>query len=75
MALPPRSPDLTQMDFFLWSHFKALIYSLPVDFEEYLIACLVKAAVIIRQQPSIFEHTSVSAVLSAVYQGRWLYYV
>ena len=44
MALPPRSPDLTQMDFFLWGHFKALIYSSPVDFIEDLIACLVKAA-------------------------------
>jgi hypothetical protein len=33
-----------KMDFFLWGHFKALIYSSPVDFEEDLIASVVKAA-------------------------------
>jgi hypothetical protein len=32
------------MDFFLWGHFKVLIYLLPIYFEEDLIACLVKAA-------------------------------
>jgi len=60
------------MDFFLWGHFKALIYSSPVDLEEDLIACLVKAAAV-RQQLGIFECTCLSAVSSAVYQGWWPY--
>lgn len=51
--------DLTQMDFFLWGHFKALIYSSPVDLEEDIIACLVKAAAI-RQQLGMFERTRLS---------------
>jgi len=32
------------MDFFLWGHIEALIYMSPVDSEEDLIACIVKAA-------------------------------
>jgi len=44
MAWPPKSPDLTPMDFFLWGHIKALIYMLPVDSEEDLIAHIVEAA-------------------------------
>jgi hypothetical protein len=30
-ALPPRSPDLTPVDFFLWNQFKDFIYREPVD--------------------------------------------
>jgi hypothetical protein len=37
-AWPPRSPDFTPMDFFLWGHIKALIYKSPVDSEEDLIS-------------------------------------
>jgi len=44
MAWPPRSLDLTPMDFFLWGHTKALIYTLQVDSEEVLIAHIVEAA-------------------------------
>jgi len=38
MAWPHGSPDLTPMDFFLWGHIKALIYTSTVDSEEDLIA-------------------------------------
>jgi hypothetical protein len=31
MAWSPKSPNLAPMDFFLWSHIKALIYMSPVD--------------------------------------------
>lgn len=31
MAWPSKSPNLTPMDFFLWSHIKAFIYMSPVD--------------------------------------------
>jgi len=45
-AWPPKSPDLTLMDFFLCSHIKALIYTLQVDSKEDLISCIIKAATI-----------------------------
>jgi len=60
VAWPPRSPDLTPLHFFQWGHIKALIDTLPFDSEVDLIARIVEAT--IRQQPGIFEHTSVSAV-------------
>jgi hypothetical protein len=44
MAWPPRSPDITPLDFFLWGHIKALIYILPADSEEDLIDRIVEAA-------------------------------
>jgi len=53
------------MDFFLWGHIKALIYMLPVDSEEDLIAHTIEAAATIRQQPGIFACTHQSAVSSA----------
>lgn len=28
---PPRSPDLTPLDFFLWGYMKSLVYETPVD--------------------------------------------
>jgi hypothetical protein len=43
------------MDFFLWSHIKALIYMSAVDSEEDLIARIYEVAAAIRQQPGIFE--------------------
>jgi len=45
------------MDFFLWGHIKALIYTSPFDSEEDLIAHIVEVASSIRQQPGIFERT------------------
>ena len=48
------------MDFFLWGHIKALIYTSPVDSEEDLIACIVEVAATIRQQPGTFGHLRLS---------------
>jgi hypothetical protein len=58
------------MDFFLWGHIKALIYTSPVDSEEDLTGCIVEAAATTGQQPGILERPSVSAPLSAVYRGQ-----
>jgi len=44
MIWPPRSPYLTPMDFFLWGHNEALIYTSAVDSEEDLIVRVVEAA-------------------------------
>jgi len=56
-GMAPRSPDLTPMDFFLLGHIKALIYMLPVDSEEALMAHIIKAVATIRQQRGTFECT------------------
>lgn len=34
---PPRSPDLTPLDFYLWGHIKSLVYSAPIQTKEQLI--------------------------------------
>jgi hypothetical protein len=44
MAWPPKSPDLTLMYSFVWSHIKALIYTLPVDSDEDLVTHIVEVA-------------------------------
>jgi hypothetical protein len=44
MAWPPRSPDFTPVDFFLWEHIKTLIYTSPFDSEEDLLAHIVEVA-------------------------------
>lgn len=31
MNWPPRSPDLTPLDFFLWGHIKSLVYRNPIE--------------------------------------------
>jgi hypothetical protein len=56
-ALASRSPDITPMDFVLWGHIKAPIYTSPLDSEGDLIARIVEAAAAIRQQTGIFERT------------------
>jgi hypothetical protein len=63
------------MDFFPWGHTKALIYTSPVDSEEEFIARIVDAAVTIRQQPGIFEHTHQSAALSAYIHCAYRAYI
>ena len=67
MAWPPRSPDLTTMDFFLWGHIKALIYTSPVDSEEDLVPILLR-----QQQPSgnnlafLSAHVSLCCIVGCV---------
>ena len=31
VAWPPRSPDLTPLDYYLWGHMKTLVYETKVD--------------------------------------------
>ena len=74
MAWPPRSPDFTPMDSFLWVHIKVLIYTSPVNSEDSLISCIVNGAVTIRQQPGLIECSRQSAAsASGVYRGRCPY--
>lgn len=54
-AWPPRSPDLSSLDFFLWGHTKTLIYEIPIDTEEDLVARIIAAANHIQNIPEVFE--------------------
>jgi len=52
---PPRSPDLTPLDFFLWGLIKDLVYATPIESEEDLIARIVEAVHQVREMPGIFK--------------------
>ncbi|GBO28251.1 hypothetical protein AVEN_44638-1 [Araneus ventricosus] len=52
---PPRSPDLSRLNYFLWEHLKSLVYANPVDSEEDLVARISIAAARVREIPGIFE--------------------
>ncbi|KAJ4434862.1 hypothetical protein ANN_23433 [Periplaneta americana] len=62
VAWPPRSPDLTCLDFFLWGHMKQLVYETVVETEEDLAARITVAADAIADMPGIFERTRQSMV-------------
>ena len=49
---PPRSPDLTPMDFFIWGEMKCLVYETPILTPEELVARVAEAAAIIRETQS-----------------------
>lgn len=54
---PPRSPDLSCLDFFFWGHMKSLIYDDgPVDSAEDLVARISVAAATIREMPGVFAN-------------------
>lgn len=55
VAWPPRSPDLTPLDFFLWGHIKALVYATPIETVEDLVARILAAAEEVQNMPGIFE--------------------
>ncbi|KAJ4439478.1 hypothetical protein ANN_07602 [Periplaneta americana] len=59
---PPRSPDLTCLDFFLWGEMKQLVYETVVETEEDLVARITVAADVIADMPGIFERTRQSMV-------------
>jgi hypothetical protein len=40
LAQPPRSPDLTTLDFYLWGHMMALVYERKVDSRTVLRHCI-----------------------------------
>jgi hypothetical protein len=61
VAWPPRSPDLTPIDFYLWGHMKQLVYSTPVLDAMDLVARIVEASEVIREQ-NAFEEIRQSAV-------------
>lgn len=59
---PARSPDLTPLDFFLWGNMKRLVYSTPVENEMDLVARVVEAAAIIKDDVPCFERVQRSMI-------------
>jgi len=55
VSWPPRSPDLTPLDFFLWGHVKSLVYETPVETEQDLIGRITAAFEIIQNEYQIFS--------------------
>ncbi|GFW01710.1 uncharacterized protein TNCV_4086251 [Trichonephila clavipes] len=55
---PPRSSDLSCLDFFFWGHFKSLVYESPVTSAEYLVARLSVAAGHVIDIPDVFSDLS-----------------
>ncbi|GBM70439.1 hypothetical protein AVEN_154432-1 [Araneus ventricosus] len=53
---PARSPDLTCLDYFLWGYVKSLVYEIPVDSAEDLVARIAAAAGKVRDTPGIFAN-------------------
>lgn len=49
ISWPPRSPDLTPMDFCVWGYMKTLVYAEPIDTEAELVRAIDNAAAVIRQ--------------------------
>ncbi|KAJ4447737.1 hypothetical protein ANN_09745 [Periplaneta americana] len=59
---PPRSPDLTPLDFFLWGDVKCFVYETPIDTAEDLVTHVVEAAHVIRDNVGLFERCRHSIV-------------
>lgn len=53
---PPRSPDLTCLDFFFWGHIKSMVYESPITSEEDLVARLSVAAGSVRDMPDVLTN-------------------
>ena len=56
VAWPPRSPDLTPLDFFFWGTMKDLVYATPVETEEDLVGRIVDAAAVTAEMPGVFNN-------------------
>ncbi|KAJ4426530.1 hypothetical protein ANN_27344 [Periplaneta americana] len=55
IAWPPRSPDLSPLDFYLWGHLKSLVYSSPVPDLESLRNRIVACSEDIRNTPGVWD--------------------
>lgn len=53
---PPRSPDLTPLDYYLWGHVKALVYNHQINDREQLRARILEAFDEVKRQPQMIQH-------------------
>lgn len=59
---PPRSPDLTPLDYYLWGRMKALVYEEKVNTREELLVRINNAAELIRNKPDEIQN-AIEAIL------------
>lgn len=62
---PPRSPDLTPLDYYLWGHMKSLVYSNKPQTREELIQNIMVAAASIRNDPDTLQRATSSIIRRA----------
>jgi hypothetical protein len=65
LAWPPRSPDLTPLDYYLWGHVKALVYETKVDSRAELGRRIFAAAEHIRNHPHSIASTTQCLLMRA----------
>jgi len=65
VAWPPRSPDLTHLDYYLWGHMKTLVYETKVDSREALRDRIFAAAEHIRNHSSNIASAAHSLLIRA----------
>lgn len=62
---PPRSPDLTPLDYYLWGHMKSLVYSNKPQTRDELIQNIMAAAASIRDDPDSLQRVTSSIIRRA----------
>jgi hypothetical protein len=62
---PPRSPDLTPLDYYLWGHMKSLVYEIKVDSRAALLDRIFAAAEYIRMHPDNIASATRSLLIRA----------
>jgi hypothetical protein len=62
---PPRSPDLTPLDYYLWGHMKSLVYSNKPQTRDELIQNIMAAAASIRDDPDTLQRATSSIIRRA----------
>jgi len=65
VAWPPRSPDLTPLDYYLWGHIKKLAYESKVDSRAALRDRIFAAAEHIRNHPNNIASATQSLLMCA----------
>jgi len=65
VAWPPRSPDLTLLDYYLWGHMKTLMYETKVDSRTALRHRIFAVAEHIHNHPDNFASATQSLLICA----------
>ena len=65
IAWPPRSPDLTPLDFYLWGHLKSRVYATQSNTRQELWQRVQEACREVRNTPGIFERVRQSLLRRA----------
>jgi len=65
VAWPPRSPDITPLDYYLWGHMKMLVYETKVESREALWNYIFAGAEHIRNDPGNIASATQSLLMLA----------